>query len=169
MPTLRFPAATPPVILAIAVAGVGYAAILGWFFDMPALARWSAGWEAMQFNASLCFVLLGIGTAAVLREERVYYVPTLLGVIVAGISGATLVQHAAGQDLQVDQLFASVAVIPSGGLMPPQTAALLLAGSLTTLAYSLRQRAIYTVAGASILGGVGVVWMVGYGTGIESA
>ena len=158
-----------PVMLAIVVAAVGYMAMLGWIFDMPTIARWSTAWEAMRFNSGLCFVLLGVGTAAVLREEQPFFIPTLLGVIVAGISAATLIQYATGLDFQVDQLFAPAAVVPATESMAPQTAALLVASSLTTLAYSLRQRAIYTVAGASIVASIGAVGMVGYGTGIEAA
>lgn len=158
-----------PLALAIGVAIVGNAVLFGWLVDIPAIVQLRADWTPMPFNAGLCFALLGIGTAAILHEDEVFHLPTVLAIAVAGISAATLLQHVTGVDLGVDQLFAPAAVIPRMTQMPAETAGLFVAASLTTLAYSLQRRALYTVAGASILAGFGVVAVGGYAAGIEAA
>lgn len=158
-----------PLALAIGVGIAGNAVLLGWLVDIPVIVQLRADWAPIPFNAGLCFALLGIGTAAVVHEDEVFHVPTLLAIVVAGISAATLLQHVTGVDLGVDHLFAPAALRPRIGRMPTETAGLFVAASLTTLAYSLQRRALYTVAGASILAGVGVVAVGGYAAGIEAA
>src|SRR5688572_23218870 len=141
MPVSRIPKAS--VMLATAIAIVGMTVLGGWFLDIQAIVQVREDWAPMQFNTAVCFSLLGIGTVAVLREDRLPQLPTLLGIMVAGISGATLLQYVAGVDLGVDELLAPASATIRMEHTSPQTAATLVAASLTALAYSLQRRALY--------------------------
>ena len=70
--------------------GLGALVMAGWYWESAMLVHLRAGWAPMQFNAALCFSLIGLGL--LFGSYRVRSVELALGLVVALVAAATLSQ-----------------------------------------------------------------------------
>src|SRR5262245_18893697 len=78
----------------------GLAALLGWAFDVRRLTDWYASGTSMPPNAALAALLAGIALLAWRRADP--RLLTALGLSVATIATATVLEHLTGVDLGID-------------------------------------------------------------------
>jgi len=95
--------------------------MIGWVFNTPAFQRIVPGFEAMRFNAALCFVLFGgallVTQYQTLRYARaIYFILSLAGTIIGLITVAQDLFHFTSG---LDQLFVTDKTIPSYGIPFP--------------------------------------------------
>ncbi|MGE5708500.1 MAG: hypothetical protein ACM3YO_09215, partial [Bacteroidota bacterium] len=76
----------------------GALALLGYWFDLPALKSILPPWPAMQANSAIAFILLG---SALLLGKR-SRLSRALAAFVCLLAGLTLIEHLAGVDLGID-------------------------------------------------------------------
>ncbi|MGN6548045.1 MAG: PAS domain-containing protein, partial [Aureliella sp.] len=80
----------------------GLVSLAGWALDIPALADWDQSGIAIQPN--LAVVVAVAGMATILLALHRYLWSAVLGVLIASIGAATLVEHAVGVDVGIDTL-----------------------------------------------------------------
>ncbi|MGC3996010.1 MAG: hypothetical protein QM767_00080 [Anaeromyxobacter sp.] len=149
---------------------IGAAALLSWIRG-PSWLRSIAGPVEMQPNTSIGIVLLGLGALAMTRPGRRFRrLARALGVTVATLGALTVLEHALGVDLRIDQAFVQVGaagggagVTSPGRMGPPAALNLLLAGLAVTLG-TLRARRAVTAGQVLVLGvaPLPLVALVGY-------
>jgi signal transduction histidine kinase len=111
------------------VVTVGAVVCIGWLSGIPALVRLHPALAAMKFNTALTLILLGVALRLSL-DRRAMRVARSLAIAAMMIAAATLLEHAAGIDLGIDQLVVRDALAEaSSGRMSPVAA-----GSLVVLA-----------------------------------
>ena len=82
--------------------GLGALVMAGWYWESAMLVHLRAGWAPMQFNAALCFSLIGLGL--LFGSYRVRSVELALGLVVALVAAATLSQYLFPMDLGIDRM-----------------------------------------------------------------
>lgn len=92
----------------------GVLALLGWLWEVPALARLLPASPAMKANTAIGFILSGLALAQFLRHGRGC---AWLSLPVAVLGAATLWEYLQGIDLGIDALFADPDAVAAG--LPP--------------------------------------------------
>ena len=142
---------------------VGTTSFAGWMFDVPRLASWD-GAIGMQPNTALAATLAGIALLAVASGVGNAAAP--LGLLLALLGAATIVEHLGGVDFGIDRIFlfdrpwGGAATRAPGRMGPPASASLLLTGvALIALRVprwrwlvSLAGMGVATLAGLSLIG-----------------
>ena len=157
--------------LSAAVAIVGLLVLAGWMYNVPAL-RTFAGPIVMQTNAAVGLVLCALALLSLGRVHAAITIIPALGAAAIGI--LTLLQHIAGWNLGIDELFyaerATAAATASPNRMGPNAAtSLLLAGIAIVLlargrAGSIRRAQRFAIAGVFLP----LLAIAGYLYGAES-
>ena len=93
--------------LGIVVAAVGLGVIAGSLLDAPALTSLVPGWISMKANTAIGLLLSGAGLALAVADgnPRARTARLVLGGVVLALGAATVLEHVAGMDLGIDQLF----------------------------------------------------------------
>ncbi len=97
-------------VLGLAVAGLGAVVLAGWLFGLDALTRVVPGYVAMKANNAASLVAAGVGLALLTPEPSRTWARLAgraLAALVAAVAALTLVEHASGAMLGLDQLVAS--------------------------------------------------------------
>jgi PAS domain S-box-containing protein len=134
-------------VCAAGAIALGVLTVGGWLAGAAGLTRFAGG-IAMKFNAGLTAILAGgalwalsMPAAPVWRRRT----GQVLAALMALLAGITLIEHLAGADLGIDQLFLAAPAEPPGGLPPgrmaPNTAFGFLCVAIALLAIDLRPRA----------------------------
>lgn len=82
---------------------VGITVLIGWIAHLRPLVQVFRGLIPMQFNTALCFVALGVGGGGLITKRKL--VTGVAAVFVTVMSGAVLVEYAAGVSIGIDTLF----------------------------------------------------------------
>ena len=109
------------IIISVLTIITGIVIMVGWIFDIPPLQSIVPGFEAMRFNAALCFVLFGSAMVITQYKTTVYTYPTffLLSLLGSLIGLVTLSQDLFNFNSGLDQLFVFDKTIPSYGIPYP--------------------------------------------------
>ena len=94
---------------AVVVAVLGFAVVLGWCWNIPALKHVAPGLANMAFNAAVAFVAAGLALwmmCARVSDNHLglQVAARLLSVLVLAIGGITLAEYLTGHDFGIDQL-----------------------------------------------------------------
>ncbi len=134
---------------AYALWGLGALVIIGWAFDISLLKQVHPGWNAMEPNVALGFLLGGIALALIASarpSDLRYGIARGLGAALFVLGVATLLEETLHLDFGIDQLlFLDPVQAPTSGLnhlrMARATAALLAAGGGVLISYDVPTRA----------------------------
>jgi PAS domain S-box-containing protein len=113
------------IIISIVSIVAGITVMFGWIFNIPALLQIVPGFDAMAFNASLCFVLFGSALLLIQYQtgkyqRPVFFVLSLLGTLIGLI---TLLQFLFHFNTGLDELFiADKQVVSRSHLFPGRMA-----------------------------------------------
>jgi len=165
-----------PLRLTLAGLALGVAAVVGlvavgvlagWAFGVPDLASWLPGRVETKFNAAICLLGLAIALALVASDPRKRHpVAAVLAIFVIVVAAATLIEHFAGVDFGIDQLFVTdqpSAASPHPGRFAVQTACGFVAAALAILAIGRRVRGVHlTELFAAVCAAIGGVSLLGY-------
>ena len=155
-------------------ATLGITVLFGWHTHTLVLLRLSPSFVAMAYNTALCFLLCGLGLAAVTRPDRraARGLALLCGMGAILISFLTLCEYLTGVSLGLDELLMR-SYIRSGVTAPGRMAfCAALCFSLTGTALLLLRsrrfpfRFLLSAVVASIVIGLAVIALSGYLTGI---
>ena len=142
----------------LVLVGLGALVMAGWYWESAMLVHLRAGWAPMQFNAALCFSLIGLGL--LFGSYRVRSVELALGLVVALVAAATLSQYLFPMDLGIDRMLSPQpwvwAELTKPGRMPANVAALFLVAGVV-LALGL-ERATLAFAAGSVIALNGVLY-----------
>jgi PAS domain S-box-containing protein len=123
---------------AIVVAGIGAAALAGWFFDVPFLKAIHPSLPVMKANTTVLFVAAGVALfllASGRSGKAARLVARLLAAGVAVLALLTLSEYVLGVNLGIDQLlFAKPKPV---GLLPPGRMAVITGVNFTLLGLAL--------------------------------
>lgn len=152
---------------------LGAGVMVGWWGRMAVVVQIGHGFTPMQFNTALCFLLIGVGLAA-LDMKRIAVV-RVSGALVGAIATITTLEYLTGASAGIDTLFADpfITVETSHpGRMAPNTAfAFILASAYLLLAVSTWKRrlsmSLLLVVSPTITG-LAILSLVGYAAGIEA-
>jgi len=159
-----------------AAAFLGVAVLVGWVLDLPLLRAGFPGAASVKVNAALAFVLAGLSARALASRRagrQVRRVAKVVGLAVALVGLATLVEYATRVDLGIDQLLVAEAPAVSGGPHPgrmaPNSAAAFLLLGLALAAFDVQTRLGARPAQvlALVAGLVPMQAIVGYAYGVE--
>ncbi|MGH8679687.1 MAG: hypothetical protein ACREUQ_15235, partial [Burkholderiales bacterium] len=95
----------------------------GWFMQSVELVQLRANWVPMQFNAALCFLLLG---AAIFLVDRFHPAVAVCAALALIVGALTVIGYVADIDFGLDRLFVdpfTTAQTSRAGRMAPSTAA----------------------------------------------
>jgi signal transduction histidine kinase len=151
----------------------GLVVVIAWYANALSILRANAQSTPIAFNSGVAFVLIGLAlVATVLRRNRL----VLLGASVAALFGTiTLLEHALGRGLGIDQLLFRTSVAgPSGlaGRMATTTASCFLVVSAALLWRVLgpaRGRALATGGAGGLVLAVAAVAAASYASGQAQA
>lgn len=151
--------------LACYVIVLGASSLAGWCWNIPWLIDWSGSGISIKANTALCGLLSGLALLASLRTWPHVLVITPACIVVM-IASATLVQHAAGIDLGIDELLfkeapGALATAAPGRMGVPASTAFT-CGGLVLLLSGADQRRPWMDAGAIITMVVSFLSVVGY-------
>src|SRR5690349_16807231 len=90
-------------VIALLVATLGIVVLCGWAFNLPTLTYIHPAFQSMKVNTALSFLLLGAGLWLAHNDER-KRIRRILGLLLALIAAATLVEYALHVSLGTDQL-----------------------------------------------------------------
>jgi PAS domain S-box-containing protein len=155
--------------LSVAMIGVAAAGLVGWLAGIPALTSVVPGSATMKVNTAIALILTG---AALLcyrsqhftrrRELALKYCSGAAAVI----AFVTILEHATGWNLRIDQLLATEAPEAGAGRMPAATAACLMLLNVAILIadtpgrYLIAQVLIACTAALATMTGVGYLFGV---------
>ena len=153
---------------------LGLVVLTGWHTHTLGLIQVNPAFVPMQYNTALCFVMAGLGLLG-LAFNRLP-IALLFGSLTVLLGSATLIEHMAGIDLSIDQLFMQYYVdveTSTPGRMAPNTAlCFALSGLALVLATLFKHKdnnnSILGTLGIIILG-LGFVAFTGYLAGMETA
>jgi signal transduction histidine kinase len=155
--------------LGAAVAALGLVALAGWTFDREVLTELVSGSPPLKVNTALCFVALG--TAVVLRPTGRERLRTVLAAGAASVAAATLVEHSWSRSLGIDELLFDDRFSPAGsaGRMSVGASIALLLAAVGLLALDSLRRKVRIAAQVPLVltGGIGLVGLVGYASGLD--
>lgn len=157
------------IISASTISLTGAVVLIGWIFHVPLLVRLQPHWASMKFNTALCFLALGVGM--LLQSYRRPLATTWLARFTLAIAALTVSEYAFEIDLGLDDFFLKPFLVEPNvppGRMSPVTALLFFCSALALALCSSRNAArLGSAVGAlaSIIGGVALAAVIGYGTG----
>ncbi|MED5550944.1 MAG: ATP-binding protein [Pseudomonadota bacterium] len=159
--------------ISLALIALGTVVMVGWWIRSEAIVQINPDFTPMQFNTALCFLLGGMGLAA-LAWRQVWIVRGCAGAL-ALISGLTALQYLTGWPLGIDELFVehfTTVETSHPGRMAPNTAfAFLLGAAFLACAAPIWQaelsRSLLLVISPAIVG-LAVLSLTGYVAGIEA-
>jgi PAS domain S-box-containing protein len=151
------------------VVALGVVALAGWAFEIRALTEVFAGSSSLKANTALCFVALG--TAVVLRGTERQRLRTLLEAGAGIVAVATIVGHAQGVSTGIDQLLFTDRFDPAGavGRISLGSSLALAFTAFGLLGLDSLRRTVRVAAQVPLLlaGGIGLVALVGYASGLN--
>jgi PAS domain S-box-containing protein len=162
-------------ILGIGVSLLGWAVLIGWAFDIPALKSVFHGLATMKANNALGFVLAGISLRLAMAESPQSWqqkTSRLSADAVALIGLLSLCEYVFGWNLRIDNLLFPDTAANSGlfpGRMASSTAASFLLTGLALMALDIKIRRHRPAEWlALIVGVVSTLALMGYAYGIPS-
>ncbi len=134
--------------VAIFIALIGVAVVLGWIIDSTFLKSILPNWVSMKFNTAIAFVLLGISLFFFqLQRKKLWWenaIARSASMLVVSIGVFTLIEYVFGVDLGIDQFFytenATAIDILYPGRMGPTSAFALTALGLSLLYIRSREK-----------------------------
>ena len=148
---------------------LGAIALVGWALERRRLTELGFGSSSLKVNTALCFVALGV--AVMLRGTERQRLRTVLEVVAGVIAVATIVETLHGATPGIDELLFDDPFSPAGaGRMSLGTAIALALTAFGLLGLdSLKQRVrIAAHVPLLVAGGIGLVGLVGYASGLDS-
>lgn len=108
-------------VISLLVAALGVVVLCGWAFNVPALTYIRPTFQSMKVNTALSFLLLGAGLWLAHNDKR-QRSRRILGLVVAVVGGATLVEYAFHVSLGIDQVLFRDTRTPSLSAYPGRMA-----------------------------------------------
>ena len=153
----------------VAVA-LGAIALVGWALERRRLTELGFGSSSLKVNTALCFVALGV--AVMLRGTERQRLRTILEVVAGVIAVVTIVEVLRGTPPDIDELLFDDPFSPAGaaGRMSLGTSIALALVAVGLLGLDSLKRRVRIAAHLPILvaGGIGLVGLVGYASGLDS-
>jgi PAS domain S-box-containing protein len=155
-------------LTALMLVGAGIVVGCGWIGSHPGLIEWRAHWGAMEFNAALGFILVGVGALTLVHARR--RIALACAALLISLGAATAAEGLLQLDLHIDELLVRAIDVDSAIVrtrMPPVAAGLfVMCGTALALIALGESRARATTVGllASIVSGVAVTALIGYAT-----
>ncbi len=154
------------LVAAALAALIGFAALLGWILDLPALRHVVPGAVAMKANTAVGLIALGLALMLALRAaRRLRPLVDALALACGLLASATLYQYATGADLGIDELlvkdFDSIYNLAKGR-MSPYTAVAFAAAAIALLGLSRPRGLMLARFAAVAVVVIGAVSLVGY-------
>ena len=148
---------------------LGVVALVGWALEIRALTQVFAGSSSLKANTALCFVALG--TAVALRGTERQRLRTMLEAAAGIVALATTVEHAQAVSAGIDQLLFTDRFDPAGavGRMSLGSSLALALTAFGLLGLDSLRRTVRVAAQVPLLlaGGIGLVALVGYASGLN--
>ncbi len=161
-------------VLGLISALLGVVVIVGWHAHIRVLVQVYSTYAPMHYNTALCLVWSGLALVAVAQGKR--GAAMVLGALVAGFAGLTLLQYPLNADLGLDQLFFKPYLTPRSshlGRMAPMAATCFSFVGITIVRMTICGRRESTRAGSGLLSAFVVALCVtaifGYATGLDGA
>jgi PAS domain S-box-containing protein len=152
------------------VVALGLAALVGWAIERRALTELGFDSSSLKVNTALCFVALG--TSVLLRGTERQRLRTVLEAATGVIAVATIVENVRGVSLGIDELLFDDPFSPASGAgrMSLGTAIALALTAVGLLGLDSLRRNVRVAAHVPLLvaGGIGLVGLVGYASGLDS-
>lgn len=162
------------VALAIYAALGGVVTLIGWFAGIPRLTDWGASGIAMFPNTALAALCAGAALLLLIYPRRWRrHLSAWLGLSVFLLGGATLLQHIAGIDLNIDAMLIRTswghrAAVAPGRMGPPASTCYTLIGLALVLINSGSARARRFVPALAIaVSGIAALALMGYACGAD--
>jgi PAS domain S-box-containing protein len=152
------------------VACLGGVVLFGWFTHNIALLQVHESFVPMQFNTALGFLFSGIGLVLAINRNVKIAAVALMTVMLIG--GLTLIEYIFEIDLSIDQLLMKHYITTETshpGRMAPNTAFCFLLSGFTLFVVNLNTRYNQFLILGSAVAGLGLIALLGYMTGIETA
>lgn len=129
-----------PAVSSFLILAIGLVVMIGWHARNTSLIQAFGLSPGMQYNAALCFCVLGTGFGLMLVGRR--YASATCSVAVSALAGLTLYQYLVGADVGLDTLwmepFVTVGTVHPGRMAPVTAICFLFAAGAIFL-FSLRQ------------------------------
>jgi PAS domain S-box-containing protein len=150
---------------AAAVGIIAVGVLAGWEIGFRALAAWLPHSVATKFNAAICLLSLAIALALIASNPRRRHpVALALAGSVILVAAATLVEHLAGLDFGIDQIFfkdVASSASPYPGRFAAQTAVGFLAAAVAVLTIGRSVRGVRLTelfaAACAVIGGISLL------------
>jgi PAS domain S-box-containing protein len=157
-------------LLGAAVAALGLVTLLGWAIEREALTRLVGGSASLKTNTALCFVALGF--AVMLPGDTRRRLRRALEVGAAAVAIATIAEHVGGGSIGIDELlfddpFAATTRAPGRMSLGSALGLGLTAAGLLCLESSRRQIRLAGHLPLLVAGGIGLVGLIGYASGLD--
>jgi PAS domain S-box-containing protein len=151
------------------VVALGLATLVGWALDRRTLTDYGTV-STLKANSAICLVLLG--TAVILMRTPRQRMRTVLEIVAAVIACATIAEHARSRSLGIDTLLFDDRFSPGGavGRMSLGACIAIALAATALLGLDSLRRSVRIAAQAPLLGagGIGLVGLVGYASGLDS-
>ncbi|MFY0678418.1 MAG: response regulator [Neptuniibacter sp.] len=164
----------PAVLLSFLVLLLGLCVLAGWYMKEPLLIQVHQSFVPMQYNTALGFALSGAALGTLLFSF--FRISSILGITVFLIGSLTLVQYVFGVELSIDQLFMEhyiqVETSHPGRMAPNTAVCFTISGSTILLAAIFNNKncsSSCVSAFSSAVIGLGIVALLGYFVGVDSA
>ena len=148
---------------------LGVAALVGWALERRALTDLGTA-SSLKANTALCLVALG--TAVMLMGTDRQRLRTVLEVAAAVVATATILEHARGRSLGIDELLFDDRFSPVGaaGRMSLGACFAIVLAAAGLLGLDSLRRPVRIAAQIPLLGAgaIGLVGLVGYASGLDS-
>jgi PAS domain S-box-containing protein len=152
------------------VVALGLVALAGWALDRRALTELGFGSATLKANTAACFVLLG--TAVALRATDRQRLRTVLEAAAGVVAVTTIAESLRGTSAVIDEVLFDDRFSPAGaaGRMSLGTALALALTAFGLLGLDSLRRRVRIAAHVPLLGagGIGLVGLVGYASGLDS-
>ncbi|HEX2855810.1 MAG TPA: ATP-binding protein [Opitutaceae bacterium] len=161
------------IALTVGLVAISAFSLAGWWMRHEVWLQPFAGRAPIQANSAVCFLVLGLVMLAIqLGWTRLAW----FALLPATLAALTLVENLSTNDFQIDALLATDFLgidVEHPGRMGALSAACLLAAGLSLAWRALdrfsRARIFTEALAGSILTGVGISTLLGYGTGLRAA
>ena len=149
----------------------GTASFLGWAVDVYRLTDWSGSGITMKPNAALAAAAAGLALLLTLKGAHQTGI-RVLGIFVAAIGGATLLEHLTGWNLGIDTLLfdeapGALATAAPGRMGPPASISFLAAGAALVFSMAAARRRRWSVVLGIAVTAVGALSLTGHWYGAE--